>query len=53
VDRTGERVKLPIAAKRLGITTRELFDRIDRGEIAWEFDDDEGRFFIPARELPD
>jgi hypothetical protein len=46
-------VKLPLAAQRLGVSIREIFDRIDRCEIAWEFDRDEGRFFIPASELPD
>jgi hypothetical protein len=48
-----EWVKLPLAARRLGISIREVFDRIDRCEIAWEFDWDEGRFFIAASELPD
>jgi hypothetical protein len=53
MEEVRDRVKLPLAAEQLGITTRELFDRIDRGEIDWEFDRDEGRFFIPASELPD
>jgi hypothetical protein len=47
-----EWVKLPLAARRLGITTRQLLDRIDRNEIRWEFDREEGRFFIPADQLP-
>lgn len=50
---TEERVKLPDAARRLGITTREALDWIDRGELECIIDRDEARIYIPARALPD
>ncbi len=46
------RVKLPDAARRLGITTREALDWIDRGELEFEWDRDESRIYIPASQLP-
>jgi hypothetical protein len=48
-----ERVILPVAAERLGVTMKDVLHMIDREEIDWEFDRTEGRFFIPADQLPD
>lgn len=52
MESTEERVKLPDAAKRLGITTREALDWIDRGDLECIIDREEGRIYVPARAVP-
>lgn len=52
MSNTEGRMKLPEAARRLGITMNEVLLRADRGELVLDIDRVEGRIYVPVDQLP-
>ena len=45
-------VRLPVAAERLAITSHEVLDLIDRGELPFEWDEVDAGIYVPVDALP-
>lgn len=52
-DRDHEKwLRPPVAARRIGLTTRQVFDLIDRGALEFEVDEVDGGWYISVDALP-